>query len=181
MPVAPSRLDNVVYVGIDPGQKGGLVALYPQFSQSFRYSVIPMPTTETYVWNWFADLTPYSGKDYRLVACIEKVHSMPKQGVVSAFTFGAGYGALRMAVVAAGMTLLDNPDPRKWQKALDISPRKKTEGTTAWKTRLLARAQQLYPNLGLWSEPKSKGRQLAVADALLIAEYCKRKYEGKIK
>jgi hypothetical protein len=84
-----------------------------------------------------------------------------------------------MALTSAGIPF-EPIRPQAWQKALGITPRKKTESKPDFKNRLRAKAQQLYPSLPLWSEPKSKGKQLALCDALLIATYCKRKYLGQL-
>ena len=43
-PVVPS-----LYIGIDPGASGGLVALF----SSGEIEAVPMPDTEREVWNWF--------------------------------------------------------------------------------------------------------------------------------
>src|SRR3990167_1792058 len=162
-----------LFIGIDPGQAGGLVAIY---SSGKTVEAVPMPETERDIWNWFFSLPhlPHTRQ-----AVIEKVHSMPDQGVASPFAFGKGYGGLRMALIAAGIPF-EEVAPQAWQKALGIPPKKKEESKPQWKNRLLALAQQLHPNLPLWSEKKSKGKMLAVADALLIATFCKRKATGTL-
>jgi crossover junction endodeoxyribonuclease RuvC len=101
---------------------------------------------------------------------IEKVHSMPKQGVASSFKFGRGYGGLRMALIAAGIPF-EEVTPQAWQKALAIPKRSKTETPVQWKNRLKALAQQLYPDIKV---------TLKLADALLIATYCQRKHTGTL-
>jgi hypothetical protein len=104
------------------------------------------------------------------VAVIERVHAMPGNGASSMFTFGRSYGSARMALIAASVSF-EESDPRTWQKALGIPPRRKSQGETprAFKNRLRAHAQQLFP---------SEKITLAVADALLLSEYCRRKHEG---
>jgi crossover junction endodeoxyribonuclease RuvC len=154
------------YIGVDPGQSGGLVALY---SGVATYQV--MPDTELGVWQTLRDW-----RSPNCQAVIEKVHSMPKQGVASSFTFGWGYGGLRMALIAASIPFSE-VTPQAWQKGLGIPPRQKSEEHSAFKRRLLAFAQQQFPELPLWSEPRSKGKQLAICDALLIALYCKRLHQ----
>lgn len=171
IPTEVSEVPNRIYIGIDPGQAGGLVALF----SSGRIEATPMPATERDIWLWFRDLGEFNIAH----AVIEKVHSMPDQSSQSSFTFGKGYGGLRMCLVAAGIPF-EEVDPRSWQKALAIPSKKKEESKGAWKNRLLALAQQLYPVLPLWTEKKAKGKQLAIADALLIATYCQRKHEGRL-
>ncbi len=57
-------------------------------------------------------------------------------------------------------------------KALGI-PSGKGETKGQKKEKLRAKAQQLFPELPIWKTPKTKGIQLAIADALLIAHYCR--------
>ncbi len=168
-------LDNrSYYVGIDPGQSGGLAVVDKNAS---IMHTIPMPDTEQDIWNWFNKL-PHRN----CIAIVERVHSFPgkgprcrlcgkpkrQQGVASTFKFGMGYGRLRMALHAASIKF-EETLPQVWQKALGISARKKTGTRTEWKNRLKAKAQQLFPRVNI---------TLKTADAVLIAEYCRRKCLG---
>ena len=90
-------------------------------------------------------------------AFIERVHSMPKQGVASSFKFGQSYGFLRGLLFANGIPF-EEVAPQKWQKAMGCM----TKGD---KRVSKARAQQLFPHLHVVH---------ANADALLIAEYGRR-------
>ena len=157
------------YLGIDPGKTGGLVCI----SRSGRIVTYEaMPLTEADIWKWFA-LLRTTGNIRG--AFIEKVHSMPQQGVASSFTFGMGYGGLRMALVAAAIPFQE-VNPQTWMKGLAIPPKKKTESKARSKNRLRGFAQQLFPGLGAWEW--TKGEQLKVCDALLIAEFCRRTWDG---
>lgn len=147
------------YIGIDPGQTGGLAII------GDTVDVVKMPPTEADIWSWFLDK-----KDTNCFAIIEKVHSMPGQGVASTFKFGQGYGGLRMALIAAGIPF-DEVTPMKWQKALGIPVKSKKESKTEFKNRLKAKSQQLFPKIKM---------TLDICDALLIAEYNKRKQEGNL-
>jgi len=149
------------YIGIDPGQSGGLILL-----DGVMVKATPMPATERDIWDWFDHQDIGTAPQ----AIIEKVHSMPRQGVVSSFKFGLGYGGLRMALIAACIPF-DEVTPQVWQRALGIPSRLKTETPTKWKNRLKAKAQQLYPRLEV---------TLKTADALLIATYCQRKHTGTL-
>jgi len=152
------------FIGIDPGQSGGLA----QLDSEGVVSLNPMPVTERDIFEWF---DPWIGEPFAYpFACIEKVHAMPQQGVSSTFKFGVGYGGLRMALIAAGVPF-EEVTPRAWQKALGIPPRKvKRESKTLFKSRLKAKAQQLFPQERI---------TLKTCDALLIMEYCRRTYGGK--
>ena len=78
-------------------------------------------------------------------------------GCVSAFTFGRGYGALLMALTAARIPF-DVVQPAKWQQGLGCR-----SGGDKHVTK--RRAQQLFPSVTVTH---------ALADALLIAEFCRR-------
>jgi hypothetical protein len=183
-------LITLTFIGIDPGKNGGLVALFPDG----KVVAEPMPSTERGICNWFKEHIIEKHPD-STVAVIEKVHSRPQQSSQSGFTFGKGYGFL-LGMLAFSDCSSSEDSPQTWQKALGITPRRKGnrktvknkkgkmvvkevggESHTQFKNRLLSIAQKLYPQLPLWREPRSKGRQLAVADALLIATYCKRKFK----
>ena len=95
-----------------------------------------------------------------LYGIIEQVHSMPKQGVVSAFTFGQGYGALLMAMVATGF-IVYQITPQQWMKDLKLK-RPKEMSKLEWKKKLKDIAKQEFRN----QDPT-----LETADALLIANW----------
>ena len=88
---------------------------------------------------------------------LEKVHSMPKQGVASTFKFGERYGFIKGLITALRWPF-EYVTPNKWQKALSCQ----TKGD---KKISKAAAQRLFPDENL---------TLDTADALLIAEYGRR-------
>lgn len=95
-------------------------------------------------------------------AAIEKVgpargRDGRKQGVVSAYTFGFGTGII-YGVLASLRIPFEEVSPLKWQTAMGC----RTGGN---KNISKAKAQQLFPHLKVTH---------ANADALLIAEYCRR-------
>jgi hypothetical protein len=137
-------------LGIDPGQNGGIAVIV----DGELTECVAMPQTEHDINEFFE-----KHKDAK-VAFLEQVHSMPKQGVASTFTFGKGYGFLRGLLVANKVVFLD-VTPNEWQKMLRIKAIK-NEPKTAHKNRLKGRAQQLFPNQKF---------TLKTADAALIAWY----------
>jgi crossover junction endodeoxyribonuclease RuvC len=149
-----------MYAGIDPGQSGGLCVI--DGGGNIRL-LEKMPGTERDIWDMI-------NLEMGLViqAMIEKVHARPREGVSSTFKFGCGYGGLRMALTAAEIPF-DEVTPQAWQKSLGVARRTKTESKRDHKKKLLAKAQSLFPKAKI---------TLATADALLIAEFCRRKYEG---
>ena len=155
------------YVGIDPGKGGGIAIIIGRDVECF---VMPVSTLD--LWKCIDRLECVRH------AYIEQVHSMPRDGVRSAFTFGEGYGRLQMALTAAGIpySLIS---PQGWMKELGIPPRAKEEPKNLLKERLRATAQRLYPKTPIWDG--TLGRQRAVCDAILIAEYGRRLHTGELK
>ena len=98
-------------IGIDPGKSGGIAVYTEGLMQCWA-----MPETE-------ADIAQLL-RDYGMsgsFCLLEKVHSMPGQGVKSMFTFGRGYGFLR-GVLTAQRTPFDDVAPSTWQKAQQLFP-----------------------------------------------------------
>ncbi len=136
-------------IGIDPGQAGG-IAYVTSASSGFAEK---MPETEHDVFEMFENLV-LSDDASPVTAYIEKVHSMPKQGVTSTFKFGMGYGFLRGILVAQGVPFHE-VTPQQWQKTMGCL----SHGD---KNITKAAAQRLYPDLKITH---------AIADSLLIARY----------
>lgn len=144
--------------GIDPGQTGALVVL--DSNQPIEW--IEMPTMQV---GSATRVNPAAIREF-LSGCglmdhvfVEAVHSMPKQGVASSFSFGHSVGTIMGVLGAMGLphTLVT---PQRWKKAAGLI------GTD--KDAARARAIQLWPN---WTDLHKKGRGQALADAALIARH----------
>jgi crossover junction endodeoxyribonuclease RuvC len=146
----------MIYIGIDPGLSGGIAALTEDGGVMLA---IKMPATERDI---LLALKGIGVGRLPARAVLEKVGVMPKQGIVSAFTFGRGVGALLMALTAAEIPF-DQVLPATWQQVLSC----RTRGD---KNITKRRAQQLFPTQKVTH---------AIADALLIAEYCRRIHRGQ--
>lgn len=93
---------------------------------------------------------------------IENVHAMPKQGVTSCFSFGAGYGVWRGIIAALGLPY-NRVEPTVWKKALGLP---KAKGAA------VSKALKLFPRAELGHS--YRGRMIysdGRAEALLIAHY----------
>lgn len=146
------------WIGIDPGKSGGLVELSRN-----RICMIPMPQTEKDIWEWF------SGTLDGAKAIIEWIHpAIQGIGKSPMSKLYGNYMSLRMCLTAAEIPFED-VKPHAWQKYWQIPKRKKAETRTQWKNRLKAKSQQVFPKEKI---------TLATCDALLIAEFCRRKSEG---
>lgn len=153
----------MLIIGIDPGQSGGICRLL--------YEAYIFPLIVTKMPNNYIDILGCLRVNQPNTKCyIELVHSFPGQGVASSFKFGMGYGALQMALTALKIPF-ETVSPQKWQKALGIRSRDKKESKTQFKNRLKIKAQQLFPK-------HSSQINLSTCDAILIAEYGRRKEKG---
>lgn len=148
----------MIYIGIDPGLNGGIAVLDPD---GYVLATAKMPSTPQDVLDFFGHDYPEIPTDRRrpatAFAIIERVHSSPQMGVTSAFTFGKGYGMLIMALTASKVPF-DEVAPRVWQRCMTCL-------SGGDKNVTKNRAQQLFP---LQKVTHAK------ADALLLAEYCRR-------
>lgn len=144
----------MIYVGIDPGVSGGIVT----FNEDQPPLLAKMPETESDIASVFSWMLDYP----RVKALIEEVHGSAIQKPKDAFTFGRNYGFLRACLTAYKIPF-DEVRPQVWQKAMGCL----TKGD---KNVSKAKAQQLFPQLKITH---------ATADALLIAEYLRRKELGQ--
>lgn len=140
-----------VVFGIDPGQSGAISAIWlsdgKPFLKSHKLNGTEADARE------FIESFDLNGA----FAVIERVHSMPKQGVSSSFKFGQSYGFLRGLLIGLKVPFSE-VTPQQWQKYMCCM----TKGD---KNISKARAQQLWPHIKFTH---------ANADSMLIAEYGKR-------
>lgn len=153
--------NDKLYIGIDPGASGGIAYLHRGLM-----TAVPMPETERDLFNCIHALSP--GRN--ATAIIEQIGpAFPKISKSSMSKLYGNYLVLRMTLIGNKIPF-EAKLPRVWQRAMGIAPKKKTETKTQWKNRLKARAQELFPELKV---------TLPTADAILIAEYCRRLHEGQ--
>lgn len=151
----------MTYLGLDPGKGGGIASVV---DDGGVFCVHPMPATEREILDLLRGL---ANEDGGARAVLEHVWSIPGQG--GAFGFGRGVGHLEMALTAAAIPF-DQVTPKKWQKAMGIVyPKGSTD--TVKKNITKRRAQQLFPSQTIGHN---------VADALLIASYCRLKHLGRL-
>lgn len=136
-------------LGIDPGSKGALSCL----SQATNgLEIIDIPTYTISVGGKVKrrlDLHQLAKvlfdrvlADEEVVAVIEDVHAMPKQGVASSFTFGRNFGALEMGL-AANSIPVHYVAPHVWKRILRVPADK--DGARKRASELLPRHAHLWP------------------------------------
>jgi len=167
------------FVGIDPGASGAIAAI----AENGEVVTFKMPADESDL----ARLIEELNVSLEIESCLlEEQHARPAhmadpenpgktimvQGVTSTWTFACGYGIIR-GVLASFRIPRETIRPRDWQKALGIAPRHKKppESQSEWKGRLRKKAQELFPRESI---------TLQLADAILIAETCRRMKTGRL-
>lgn len=144
-------------LGVDPGLTGALALLGDGYLAvedmpvmgSGRQKVVNGAELMRLVTSWKPD-----------AALVERVHAMPKQGVVSAFRFGQSLGTIEGVLLGAGVPI-HYATPQSWKKHFRLS---------ADKEQARMHAIRLYPRIAdRLARKKDDGR----AEALLIATYHK--------
>ena len=164
----------MIFLGIDPGATGAVALIRTDGSVTFWDTpVVHIKSgkkTKTEM-NAFAASELLEeirdGNNDTVFVTIEKVSSMPGQGVASMFSFGKNFGTW-LGILAALKFPLQQVAPVSWKKKIMSDMGKEKDASRV-------KAMQLFPNtqrdLNL---VKHHGR----ADALLIAEYGRRQLGG---
>ena len=103
------------------------------------------------------------GKNVR--CCIESVSAMPGQGVTSMFNFGKGFGWI-LGILDAYAVPYELVRPQKWKKEFSITSDKNTS---------IAVCKRLFPWVSLLPTERCRKDNDGMAEALLLAEYARRK------
>lgn len=148
-------------IGIDPGKTGGLVCL----DEGAIVDMIVMPDHGRVILDWLEEM-----RSGTMHVFLEKAQAMPKNGAVSMFNYGVGYGIIQGVLIdmECGYTLVP---PRTWTKVMHAG----ASGTDP-KKKSLDIARRLFPGQDL-RNPESKLAKKpheGIIDALLIAEYGRR-------
>lgn len=116
----PDITCSTCYVGIDVGWEGAVCVMNDYFVETYSYPIIETTDSNGKIkkrlnieemFNIFTQIIPLNS-----VILIEDIHSMPRQGVVSAFSFGRQLGVLE-----AMMTTFTGAEPfyvtpQKWKE-----------------------------------------------------------------
>lgn len=147
------------YIGIDPGQSGGIAIVKGNLLAAVYVMPVAGKEIDTIrineiLKNWLED---------NPIAVIEKVHSMPQQGVASSFKFGFNTGILHGIIRTHGIPL-HLVTPQAWKKKI-------LSGTAKDKDAAIDFCRRVYPQVNLLATPRSKKPHDGMADALCIARY----------
>lgn len=144
-------------IGIDPGAKGA-------------YAMIRGDEVTVKAWDerlFVTDMLKLSDSGEYVMCAVEKVGAMPGQGVTSMFSFGQSYGFI-LGVLAAFGIPYQLVSPRRWKGEFGLI------GTV--KQASVDVAKRLYPEVSLRPTERCRKDSDGMADALLLAEFARRKF-----
>ncbi len=160
----------MIFIGIDPGLDGALAAIdnsgCPRLFDTAALT-IKGGAKQKRIMNIYSAATAihHLQREGLCTAALEDVHSMPKQGVASSFSFGRGLGIWEGLLCALGIPV-QMVSPQKWKKVM-------MDGMGKEKDASRVVAMRLFPDAELHLK-KHHGR----ADALLMAEWLRRTTSG---
>lgn len=148
----------MIYIGIDPGKNGGIA-----FINEFGEIIQLLPFSE----DSLIQLIKNCSSD--MICTLEHVHAMPKQGVTSTFNFGMNFGFIQ-GVLRAYDIPYEPVTPQKWKKEFSCTSDKNTS---------IEVCKRLFPSANLKATERCRKDHDGMAEALLIAEYGRRHYNGR--
>jgi crossover junction endodeoxyribonuclease RuvC len=159
----------MIYVGVDPGNSGAIVRINEDHGlEWFRFSDTESFSTSCVLLREFIERIPPDSTIY-----VEKVHSMPGQGVVSVFSFGNALGHICGMLKQEGLRY-KTVQPQEWQAKLGLT---NATGKETFKNAAAKKSarKKIYQEFAKKLFPKYKNNiSLDLADAVLIAEYAYR-------
>lgn len=145
------------FIGIDPGKSGGI---------AYIDTTNNISATEPYSDKALIDLCGYASRyNLEVMCCLEKVGARPGQGVVSMFNFGQSVGYIK-GVLEAFKIPYQEITPQKWKKEFGLNSEKEASVEVC---------RKLFPEVSLLATPRCKKPHDGMSEALLMAEYARRK------
>ncbi len=151
-----------IFIGIDPGKNGG-AAIINEMMDSEPIITFRCPKTPTEMALSLMSTIPVDVSYDDVLVLIEHVHAMPKNGVVSMFSFGQNLGHWE-GILGAFELNVEYAGPRTWMGHYDCKPNMDKKER---KRYLRGLAEELFPNIKM---------TFNISDALLIANYNKEIY-----
>ena len=155
-------------VGIDPGKSGAIVCIGEKITSK---------------------LFPLLGKEYdrhklneflkgikAVMVGVEDVHAMPGISASANWSLSQGKEMIISLLTAHGIPYL-LVKPKEWQKEMfeGVPEQKKANGRRDTKAMALLAAKRLFPDVDLTKSDRAEKPHEGIVDALLIAEYTRRK------
>ena len=149
------EIKNKIFIGIDPGKKGG-------------FSIINGDNIESFPWEdgLFVEKMNQLIPEV-CVCCVEKVGVHTGEGGLGAFSFGKSAGFIE-GVLQANRIAYQLVIPQTWKKEFGLSGNKNKESS-------IEVCRKLFPAISLLSSSRCKKMHDGMAESLLMAEYARRR------
>lgn len=152
-----------VYLAVDPGAKGYLVAYCEK-----QYTACSLSSDELLTF-----IEQFCGRD--CICAIEKVGAMPGQGRTSCFTFGYNVGRV-VGIMEALRIPYTMVTPQVWQREMwDSKDKMKRGNKVDNKATSYNAARRLHPGMSFKRTERCKTFDDNLVDATLICDYAIRK------
>jgi len=152
----------MIWIGIDPGQKGGYTVIA---KTETGQAVFAYPWDDSFFAMEMVSLMQM--KEHGIVAAVEKVGARPGQGTVSMFNFGKSAGYIEGVLSALGIPYQLVP-PNKWKKEFSLIGQDKQAS--------IVTCRKLFPELDLKRTERCRTDSDGKAEATLLAEYARRHF-----
>ena len=154
----------MIYIGVDPGKKGGYAVIEQGISGQQTVEVYPWDDSE------FAHKMRMLAEDddirnAGIIAAVEKVGAMHGQGVTSMFSFGRSLGFIEGVLSGCWISYQLVP-PNVWKKSFSLIGKDKQASIETCK--------RLFPGINLLPSDKCKKDSDGEAESLLLAEWARR-------
>jgi len=163
------------YIGIDIGKKGAIYMMNEDDKEEWR---VAMPMIKDQV-DWHelnAILEPY--QMFNGMVVYEKLGVIFGTSKKTAFSMGEQYGAVRQCCISNNIRYTEVP-AKKWQAEMfegQVNIQKTGKTSRDTKAMALVAAKRLFPTVNLLMTKASSVPHDGLVDALLMAEYARRKF-----
>ena len=163
------------YIGIDIGKKGAIYMMNEDGNEEWR---VAMPMIKDQV-DWHelnAILEPF--QMFNGMVVYEKLGVIFGTSKKTAFSMGEQYGAVRQCCISNNIRYTEVP-AKKWQAEMfegQVNIQKTGKTSRDTKAMALVAAKRLFPTVNLLMTKASSVPHDGLVDALLMAEYARRKF-----
>ena len=154
----------MIYIGVDPGKKGGYAIIEQGISGQQIVEVYPWDDSE-FVHKMRMLAEDDDIRNAGIIAAVEKVGAMHGQGVTSMFSFGRSLGFIEGVLSGCWISYQLVP-PNVWKKSFSLIGKDKQASIETCK--------RLFPGISLLPSDKCRKDSDGMAESTLLAEYARR-------
>ena len=178
------------FIGIDPGKNGAIVWLEPAKDNNVTTYTFPRIGKELDYQGLSNLISLHCSENSHVV--LEKVHAIFGSAAGATFSFGHICGFIE-GILVSNKQAFTMVQPKAWQKeiwegipeirkpAIKVEKGKRKgqmrKGSVDTKAMSLMAAKRLFPNVSLLATERCTTPHDGIADALLMAEYCRRRFK----